>query len=438
VRVKTLKKIPGSFFLFWLILPVPSPAQTVYTTVQLPYPLEDLGHSPRALAMGSAFAAAEGDAACLYWNPAGLDGLAAPELSLFHESWLADISQETAVGAYPIGKAGTVALGANYLSFGQLDGYNSSGYYTASYSPFRASFALGWGGTLVHSLSIGFSVRGLFQTLVPGVSTTANSFSTGFLWRALPDLRIGGFYSFLYSDASPQLGSLDLGESWAVPLFSNKPMLLLVDFSMPPEGVYRIQAGVEQPLFSFLFGRFGFQQELRDNLIEGFRGFSGGIGIELKGFDLDYTFAPDGDLGYSQMFGLTYHLPESTPKNPPPKPSTAPGEPLNFKPPSEIKPQDRVVQVEVHFNLPDSSGSPSGGPVTPPSPGIQRAIEAAAQKVQANPQDAEAWVALGNLYWQSGQPEYTVQSFEEALRLRPDNNQLKSWIEGYKRLHPNP
>lgn len=135
------------------------------------------------------------------------------------------------------------------------------------------------------------------------------------------------------------------------------------------------------------------------------------------------------------MVGLTFHFPQGRPPQPVKTPAPAPAPPVAFKPPSEIKPQDQVVQVELHFNLPNSGGS--GSVTAASSPEMQQAIAAAAQKVQANPQDAGAWITLGNLYWQAGQPGYTVQSFEEALRLQPGNSQLKAWIDQYKRLHGN-
>jgi len=105
------------FVLMILALPAPSLAQqTTYTTAQISFPLNELGHSPRADALGSAFTAGEGEAACLYWNPAGLDGLVSPEISAFHESWLAGLNQETLVAALPLGRLGSLALGGNYLS----------------------------------------------------------------------------------------------------------------------------------------------------------------------------------------------------------------------------------------------------------------------------------------------------------------------------------
>jgi hypothetical protein len=407
---------------------------TTYTTVQIPYPLEDRGHCPRAMALGSAFTAVEGDATCLYWNPAGLNKLEMPEISLTHQSWYSDITQETFLCAMPISNVGAFALGANYQSFGNLDGYNAGGDPTASFRPYRASISLGQGMALSPAFSVGLSVREFSQTLIPGGRTASYSVCPGLLWHALPTLRFGAFYSFLNTDASWELGLLKVGASWKIPLLEKYPCLLLFDLSMPPHGVYQIQCGAEQELFSVFFIRLGFQQDLKDNQIDGFRGFTEGLGIKFKGFDLDYSCALNGDLGCAQMVGLTYHFQPEKEDKTPPQPSS---EPLVFKPPSEIKPQDKVVKVELQFQLPPPDTAPSSE-VKVISPEIQGALDEADKKVQKSPKDPVAWLTLGKLYFQLGRSEYTIQCFEEALRIQPDNLQLKTWLEQYRRQLKKP
>ena len=348
------------------------------------------------------------------------------ELSVVHESWLSDMSQETFLASLSLGKAGALAIGANYLNLGTLDGYDASGDASSPLHPFRGSLAFGWGGTLAHDLSVGLGGKTFYQSLTTGTESLCGSLTAGIIWRALPTLRLGAYYSFLASADSPDLGLLKIGETWSIPFLKESPTLLLFDFSLPPKGVYLIQAGVEQKILSKFFARLGYQQELRDNQIEGFRGLTVGLGVELEGFDLDYSYLPNGALGFSQMVGLTYHFAGEKPKVP--KESA-----LSFKPPSETTSLDKVVQIEVHFELPESSAA-NGSAVI--SPEIQKKLDLANQKVQANPKDPAAWVVLGNLYWQTGQPEFTVQSFEEALKLNPGNEQIRAWLDNYRKLHP--
>jgi hypothetical protein len=396
--------------------------QTTYTTAYIPYPLESLDHSARAEALGSAFTSVEGDSACLFYNPAGLAGVLNPEISVIHQSWLANLSQENLSGALPITKAGTLAFGANYLSYGTLQGYDANGFATAPYQPYRATLVLGWGGYLLPALAVGFSARGLSQSLATGVDTIASAVAAGFLWHAYSRLNLGGFYTFLYSDTAADLGQLKWGASYRLPLFGKDPILLSADFSMPPQGVYQIQCGAEQSFFNILVFRLGNQWDLKDNEIEGFRGFTLGLGIHWEGLDLDASFVPDGELGASQMLGLSYCFPSEKPK--PSNPAA-----VSFIPPSQITAADKAVDVKVQFSKAAEPQAPAISPET------QKALDEAGKQVQANPKDVLAWSRLGTFYWQAKEPEYAVQCFEEVLQLEPNNSGLKAWLDEYHKSH---
>ncbi len=418
---KGILRIPWLVFLYSPVLSFAD--QTTYTTAFIPYPLESLDYSPRAEAMGSAFTSVEGDSACLFYNPAGLAGVLNPEISIVHQSWLANLSQENLSGALSIGKAGTLSFGADYLSYGTLQGYDANGFSTTTYQPFRTSLVMGWGCYLFPRFAIGFSLRGLDQSLFTGVDTMASAIGIGFLWRPLPRLNLGGFYTFLYSDAEADLGQLKWGASYKLPVFGKSSALLSVDFSMPPDGVYQIQCGAEQSIFNILTFRLGNQWDLKDNEIAGFREFTMGLGLHWNGLDLDASFVPDGDLGSSQMLGLTYRFPSETPHLPP-------AVPLNFIPPSEITPADKALDVKVQFSKGPGMAAPSLSPET------QKELDILGKQVQDHPQDVTSWARLGRLYWLSNQPEYAVQCFEEILRLQPGDASLKAWLDRYHQQHP--
>jgi tetratricopeptide (TPR) repeat protein len=50
-------------------------------------------------------------------------------------------------------------------------------------------------------------------------------------------------------------------------------------------------------------------------------------------------------------------------------------------------------------------------------PGADLAVQQAA--VARNPQDESAWIALGDSYWNSGQPDQALQAYEKAAHLKP-------------------
>jgi hypothetical protein len=110
----------GSFILGMVFFPLPlfSSSTTVYSTVELPDPLEDVGHSPRGAAMASAYTAAEGLADSLYWNPAGLSTILSPQISMIHQAWYSGFFRENFISAFPIPHTGAFGVGADYTGYG--------------------------------------------------------------------------------------------------------------------------------------------------------------------------------------------------------------------------------------------------------------------------------------------------------------------------------
>jgi len=63
----------------------------------------------------------------------------------------------------------------------------------------------------------------------------------------------------------------------------------------------------------------------------------------------------------------------------------------------------------------------------------QEAVDSYKQALQQDQRNVQAWWSLGNLYARQGQKAAAIQCLEAALRLRPDNQALKGWLERYKK-----
>ena len=74
-----------------------------------------------------------------------------------------------------------------------------------------------------------------------------------------------------------------------------------------------------------------------------------------------------------------------------------------------------VLTTAVHMT-PDKaqSGVQQGG-------GLSSQIEAFADRVALNPRDGEAWIALGNLYFDTHQHEKSIEAYARALEINPGN-----------------
>ena len=72
---------------------------------------------------------------------------------------------------------------------------------------------------------------------------------------------------------------------------------------------------------------------------------------------------------------------------------------------------------------PPVAAAPAGPPMPPrPDPlQTQQRIQANEQVVAADPRNVQAWIAIGNDYFDLQQPQKAVDAYAKALALRPDN-----------------
>ena len=65
--------------------------------------------------------------------------------------------------------------------------------------------------------------------------------------------------------------------------------------------------------------------------------------------------------------------------------------------------------------------SMAGEPQPAEMPPNREALADIKARLDKNPNDAEAWIALGNLHFDGGDPSESVAAYEKALELKPDN-----------------
>lgn len=279
----------------------------VYSVASLANPTDNSGGSARALGIGGAFVGVADDSSALLWNPSGLSGLKKMEMALHHNSWLGGIIQETAVMALPMGPLGNFGASINYVGYGSIEGYDSSGTQVSSYSANRYGLGLGWGKEVLPGLSAGVGLKGAMRNMPTGSSSDVSG-DLGVLWQPMKELRLGMALSNLGSSVAgySQAAALRGGGSYLMKFSSNHQLLLAASAAFEPSGVNRIQLGVEDTLHSFLALRLGYQFNLADTQIQGLTGLSAGLGVTYNSFGLDYAYLPFGELGTSQRVSLSY------------------------------------------------------------------------------------------------------------------------------------
>ena len=265
----------------------------------------------RAVGMGSAFVAVASGADSLEWNPAGMNQLRAPQVEAGHLSWIQDVNDEYINTAFPIYGLGAWGLGLSYL-YTQDQYYDNVGNQGGTFTDFDfvgdAAFSL----QVSDAMNLGMEYKILRQ----GYATQFNMgscFDLGWQWRdAVKGLDFGA--------AALNLGTpVALGSAFNVLPISLKfggaehvgslVLLALDEEYQPVDSFNFVHAGLEvgtalgdwTPMVRVGY-TFGPAQA--DG---GITGFSAGLGLAMGAWQVDYAYAPQGDLGQAQRLTLTWN-----------------------------------------------------------------------------------------------------------------------------------
>lgn len=259
-----------------------------------------LGVGARALGMGGAHTAVAADAHAAGWNPAGLSGLARPELGFTHAELFDDARYDYAAFAQPT-RLGTIGASGAYLSQGSLQGRDErgrpTGGFTAADSAASVSFA---------ARGLGASVK-FVQSRIADASAQTVAFDLG-ARRELPGrgpgvpmvglslLNLGPGLRF--ADERSQLPlTAAAGVAYRLPL----GLLLAADFKHRPHSRQNeVSVGTEYAVLSGFAVRAGYGAAARSGL----GGMAAGFGIKAFDYSIDYSMTPFGELGNVQRFSL--------------------------------------------------------------------------------------------------------------------------------------
>ena len=250
-----------------------------------------IGVGARAVAMGEAFTAIADDATALYWNPAGLSQLKKGGLSVSYNSWFADVSQGYISLTFPA-LGGTVALGANYLDAGKIEGYDAQGNPTGDFT--ASSFQANLGYAVGDSLSFGLAA-GMLQDTIEDSKKTAYLGTVGVLLKGASfslGISAQNLGQNLGEDPLPFILKAGVGARWG-------SLILAADVGMPQDNDTYFCAGGEWWLGGIFALRAGYKtgQDIGP-------GYTAGIGFKTNSFSLDYAYVPYDDLGTTHRVSL--------------------------------------------------------------------------------------------------------------------------------------
>ncbi len=266
----------------------------------------------RAAAMAGTFITNDNDPNCLFYNPAGAATLQRPSASIGFFKHLLDINAGSLAFSYPLEEIGVISAGLVYVHYGSFDETDDLGTVLGSFHASDLSFVAGFAGTFEENLTYGAGAK-IIHSQIAGYASTGAALDAGILYR-IPESRIalGAGIRNLGAQFSTYAGTredlpLDLTVGASV-MPKGLPLLFSLNFHRLTERgdgfgerFRNFSVGGEFTLGPALYLRFGYNNEQRRDLkigtSAGLAGFSGGVGVTVEGYRLDYALSSLGKVG---------------------------------------------------------------------------------------------------------------------------------------------
>ncbi len=262
----------------------------------------------RAAAMAGSFVSIMHDANSIFYNPAGISTVDKPTGSLGFFKHLLDINAGYLAYSQPIKDFGHFATGIIYFNYGSFDETDILGNQLGTFSASDLAFMIGYSNTLEDNLHYGVNAK-LIYSQIAGYVSAGLATDIGILYN-IPDSRItigasirniGAQVSQFVETREDLPLDASVGAS-VVP--KGLPLLFSISFNKLNDQDERFRSfavGGEFTLSPALQARFGYNNEQRKELkigtSSGLAGFSGGLGITIREYKLDYALSSLGKIG---------------------------------------------------------------------------------------------------------------------------------------------
>jgi len=263
----------------------------------------------RAIAMGEAYTAQADDVSSLYWNPAGIALLNQSQASFMYNQSFQGLNYQNGAVATPLENGG-IGGSISYLSFGQINGFDTSRNPTGDVNAYSGVATVG-GGFLLGPLSLGLNMKTVRAQLAD-VSATGVVGDVGGIWTLQHEvyggtLRLGatvrnwgtGLKFIDQNDPFPLQWRLGA----AAVQMMNKKLNVSVDVGQERDVRAAGYGGIEYwiiPLIALRVGYAGTDQQGN--------GLRAGIGLKVKDFSFDYAYSGYGDLGMSHRYEVSWRF----------------------------------------------------------------------------------------------------------------------------------
>ena len=279
--------------------------------------------NPRTSAMGNAFTTLRGDVSGLFVNPAGMAYSESRHFSVNYTNYLLDINGGFAAYSQTFEGIGILSAAITYMDYGKITATDESANEIGSFTPADFALTIGWADKFEKNISYGVNLKYAFST-IQDYNASAIALDLGMIWEApfQEDLYIAfallnvGTEIEYYANTQEDLPlSMRLGFSKKLAHLPLELAVSLTDINRAEsvlDGFKQFSVGGEFRISESLRLRLGYDNRLHKDLkareASEFGGVSGGIGIFVKKFRIDYSYSNYNLLGNTHRFGITGNL----------------------------------------------------------------------------------------------------------------------------------
>ncbi len=271
----------------------------------------------RPSSMAGAFICIPGDIHAIYFNPAGLAPIAGRLASATYLNHVLDFQSGFVAYTQPLKNLGQIAVGVNYMSYGDFDRTDVNGQKIGSFGAGSFAVTTSLGRSINENLMAGVSTKFIYSS-IDEYNSTALAIDFGMIYKVpfIEDMNVGvGIFN------AGQAITAFMNNKDPLPLnfvlgFSKKLAHLPLEYSITAnkyiDDDIQINIGGEFTLTEGVFLRLGYNSLGRELKIgadgDQYAGISLGLGLQWQQIQFDYGLSSFGAIGYLNRASFSYRF----------------------------------------------------------------------------------------------------------------------------------
>lgn len=264
-----------------------------------------LGIGARAVGMGGAFVAVSDDINALYWNPSGIASIKEIRFTFMYNHIFMDTKQGFLGVVKKIKNIGNIGIGTTYTIVEDIKKTTDSPNSKDTFNATDLAISLSLGRNLNSKLSLGSNFK-IIESKIARIPATGIALDLGVLYK-IKNYSVGfciqNIGTKMRYQEKKEILPLNYKIGSALSLIDQR-LLLVLDINKPIDNKVNLHLGSEYLISENILLRAGYSNGLNEVGV----GYTLGIGIKYKDFNLDIAYVPYGELGNMLRTSFTTKL----------------------------------------------------------------------------------------------------------------------------------